>query len=98
MEQQHPAEPVDALIEIALVLHAFHQRKVGEVPHAPETRGRAEEVQAQEGRRREDAADRPDKGSGHAAGFGKEDRDDREDVNGEIQSPDRERDMIAPGR
>ena len=96
MEQQHPAQPVDALIEIPLVLHAFHQREVGEVPHAPQTGRRAEEVQAQEGSGREDAADRPDEGGGHAAGFGEEDRDDREDVHGEIQCPDRERNMVAP--
>ena len=96
MEQQHPAEPVDALIEFALVLHAFHQRKVGEVPHAPETCGRAKKMQTQEGCRREDSADRADEGSRHAAGFGKEDRDHGENVHGEIQCPDRERDVVAP--
>ena len=53
-------------------------------------------MQAQKGRGREDAADRPDEGGGHAAGFGKEDGDHGEDVHGEIQRPNRERDVIAP--
>ena len=96
MKQQHPAQPVDALIEIALVLHALHQRKVGEVPHAPETCGRAKEVQAQKGCGCEDAADRSDESSGHAVGFGEENCDDGEDVHGEIQRPDCEWDMVAP--
>ena len=96
MEQQHPAEPVDALIEIALIFHAFHQCKVGKVPHSPQTGGRTKKMQAQEGSGREDAADCPNESSGHAAGFGEENCDDREDVHGEIQRPDCEWDMVAP--
>ena len=96
MKQQHPAQPVHALIEHAVIRDALDQRKVRVVPHAPVARERAAEVQDEKRRRREHTGDRAHQRRGRAAASGQKQRHDRQHVYREIQHPERERNGVAP--
>ena len=95
MQQQHPAYPVNALIEIALIGNALHQLKIREVPNAPQSRCRAEEVKREERAGGENAADSSHERCGHTARLCEENGDHGEDMrqNGAVK-PKRS----SPGR
>ena len=48
MEKEDPAESVYSLIKHAVVLNAFNQLKIREVPHAPEAGRRTAQVKDEE--------------------------------------------------
>ena len=96
MEQQHPAEPVDALIKYSVVCNALDKVKVGEVPHAPISGKRTAEMKDKERSRREYARDRADKRGGRSSASGEEEGDDGQHVNGEIQYPQGYGNGISP--
>lgn len=96
MEQQHPAQPVHALIEVPLIGDALYQVKVGEVPHAPQPRCGAEQMQREKRGRGKNAADGAHQRGGHAAGLRQKNGDHGENIDRQIQRPDGKGNVIAP--